>query len=320
MKTVPPVDRGLSLQNEKAWLIEETWSGYVHYVHRDFDCAKWAAECRRDDDRRSLGLPALMRVPIVTKLVDEAMRFASRDAAVTWLAFQPRWMQGDQYQIREHMWPRSPALEARPLPEGVGGLREAAMKALLWCGKIEPAAWEAHTGEDYSVVMIGDETTDAASIRTDDASLSDFIALANPATILALLDRLAALEAPRPDDGGGEGGSARRSEDRIAPTPQEGRAWRPIESAPTQHGGRADLWVVDNGRGYRIADCQLALNNRPTWIRPSEEYDWRDVQWNGKPEITHWMPLPAPPGDTGSEPASPGTNPNPALPQTPVGE
>lgn len=93
---------------ETAWLIEETWSGYVHYVHRDFNCEKWAAECRRDRDRRSYGLHALMRVPLVTKNVDDAMRFPTKDAAEVWLAFQPRWMsEGEQYQVREHMWPET---------------------------------------------------------------------------------------------------------------------------------------------------------------------------------------------------------------------
>lgn len=107
-------------EDEIAWLIEETWSGFVHYVHRDFNCADWATECRRDDDRRRYGLPALMRVPIVTKNVEEAMRFPTRDAAELWKAFQPRWMaEGEQYAIREHLWP---ALSAHP-PSGAATVK-----------------------------------------------------------------------------------------------------------------------------------------------------------------------------------------------------
>lgn len=96
-------------RDDIAWLIEETWSGHVHYVHRDFNCAKWATECRQDDWRRRIGLHARMRVPIVTKSLNEAMRFPTKDAAELWLALQPRWMSGgEQYQIREHMWPKDP--------------------------------------------------------------------------------------------------------------------------------------------------------------------------------------------------------------------
>ncbi len=91
-----------------AWLVEETWSGYVHYVHRDFRCDKLATEWRKNDFRRSYGAPALRTQPLVTKSIEEAMRFPTKDAADLWLALQPRWMKnGDQYQVREHMWPES---------------------------------------------------------------------------------------------------------------------------------------------------------------------------------------------------------------------
>lgn len=108
--------------SETAWLIEETWSGYVHYVHRDFDCSEWAAECRRDDQRRSYGLVPLMRVHIVTKSIDDAMRFETKNAAELWLAFQPRWMSkpDGQYQVREHMWP-TPAGRAALAPTPTEG-------------------------------------------------------------------------------------------------------------------------------------------------------------------------------------------------------
>lgn len=102
--------------DETAWLIEETWSGHVHYVHRDFNCAEWAAECRRDDYRRRIGLPSRRRVSIVTKNIEEAMRFPARDAAELWLGLQPIWMsKGDQYQVREHLWV---APEPKPGAEG----------------------------------------------------------------------------------------------------------------------------------------------------------------------------------------------------------
>ncbi len=93
-------------KDETAWLIEETWSGFVHYVHRDYRCDKLAAEWRQNRWRDSYGAPARHTEKLITKNIDEAMRFATKDAADLWLAMQPRWMsKGDQYQVREHLWP-----------------------------------------------------------------------------------------------------------------------------------------------------------------------------------------------------------------------
>lgn len=101
--------------SETWWLIEETWSGYVHYVHRDFRCDKLAAEWRRNDFRRTFGASPKNIERLITKNVDEAMRFPTKDPADLWLALQPRWMRnGDQYQVREHMWVETASPEGGP--------------------------------------------------------------------------------------------------------------------------------------------------------------------------------------------------------------
>lgn len=41
---------------------------------------------------------------------------------------------------------------------------------------VDDPEWTAHTGEDYSVVMRRDETTDGASIRVADAELAERLA------------------------------------------------------------------------------------------------------------------------------------------------
>ncbi len=90
----------------RAWLIEETWSGCVHYVSRDFDQVKLATEWRQNAWRRSYGARARNAVPIVTKNIAEARTFPTQAKAELWLSFQPRFMNcTDQYQVREHMWP-----------------------------------------------------------------------------------------------------------------------------------------------------------------------------------------------------------------------
>lgn len=42
----------------------------------------------------------------------------------------------------------------------------------------EPLGWEAHTGEDYCVVMRPDETTDQACIQVNNSELAEKIAAA----------------------------------------------------------------------------------------------------------------------------------------------
>lgn len=102
------------LEGETGWLIEETWSGYVHYIHRDFDARAWEAESRSLDALpyawvASGGGVTLTRrqasITFITKNVDEALRFPTQDAAHKWIALQPGWMtHSDQFQAREHMW------------------------------------------------------------------------------------------------------------------------------------------------------------------------------------------------------------------------
>lgn len=105
----------------RAWLIEETWSGHVHYVHRDFDHKAWRAECASLDRLpyewvSSGGGATLTRrkasIPFITKDVDQARRFASKAEAYDWLADQ-RLDGSDQFQPREHMWP-DPSATASP--------------------------------------------------------------------------------------------------------------------------------------------------------------------------------------------------------------
>jgi hypothetical protein len=92
--------------DQTAWLIEETWSGFVHYVHKDFDARAWQEECRANDLRWEQRLPRTEpRTPFITKIADEAMRFDTPEAAVAWIRDQPRFIShGDQFQAREHMW------------------------------------------------------------------------------------------------------------------------------------------------------------------------------------------------------------------------
>jgi hypothetical protein len=93
------------MADKAAWLIEETWSGHVHYVHRDFDARRWLAECDRLGGVSAWIRRREEREPFITKTVDEAMRFPTKAHALNWLAKQPHWMtMGDQHQIREHMW------------------------------------------------------------------------------------------------------------------------------------------------------------------------------------------------------------------------
>lgn len=116
--------------DETAWLIEETWSGYVHYVHRDFDAVRWREE--RDSLKRlpfewifnDTGGATLTRrcetIPFIIKSAEEAMRFETEDDALEWLGMQPRWIShGDQFQAREHMWVRP--LEGRGNPSQPNG-------------------------------------------------------------------------------------------------------------------------------------------------------------------------------------------------------
>jgi hypothetical protein len=100
---------------DRAWLIEETWSGFVHYIHRDFDAVKWRVEsgslrrCPWEWRPSGSGGFTLSRrkpsIPFITKDDAEAMRFPTKAEAEAWIKDQPLWLsRGDQYQPREHMW------------------------------------------------------------------------------------------------------------------------------------------------------------------------------------------------------------------------
>ena len=112
-----------------AWLIEETWSGHVHYIHRDFAAEAWRTETNSLSQYpyewvpSGLGATLTRRratVPFITKNADDAMHFASRDAAEAWLNEQPRWISfTDQYQAREHMWVSPEATPTAANPQAV---------------------------------------------------------------------------------------------------------------------------------------------------------------------------------------------------------
>ena len=105
----------LSKEEDKTvWLIEETWSGFVHYVHRDFDHKAWRAECTSLDRLPYVWVSSgsggatltrrKARIPFITKSVDEARQFKSKAEAINWLIEQCLHVT-DQFQVREHMWP-----------------------------------------------------------------------------------------------------------------------------------------------------------------------------------------------------------------------
>lgn len=109
-----PLPSGVEREST-GWLIEETWSGYVHYVHRDFDEQSWRAE--RDSLARlpfvwvfnNTGGATLTHrvetVPFITKFDAEALRFSTKADAEAWIKAQPSWLNhSDQFQAREHMW------------------------------------------------------------------------------------------------------------------------------------------------------------------------------------------------------------------------
>jgi hypothetical protein len=115
----------VSEPDDTVWLIEEVWSGFVHYVHRDFDARSWVRESQSiqrapyeqviTTGPRGASVQTRRRqptIPLITKSADEAMRFSSKADAEAWLSAQPRWMGGGQYEAREHMWPTLPATPA----------------------------------------------------------------------------------------------------------------------------------------------------------------------------------------------------------------
>jgi hypothetical protein len=117
---------------ETAWLIEETWSGYIHYIDQTFDAEKWSREAASLRElpyewifNNSGGATLTRRrakIGFITKDDGDAMRFPSREAAEAWIAAQPNWFNNsDQFQAREHMWflPSAPVVE-HPAPEAPG--------------------------------------------------------------------------------------------------------------------------------------------------------------------------------------------------------
>lgn len=116
-----------SAVDETAWLIEETWSGYVHYIDKTFHAERWRAE---RDSLEALPYEWVLtgtggatltvrkaKVGFITKDPIEAMRFPTKEAAEAWIAQQPHWFSyGDQFQAREHMWPALSS-EAPPVEE-----------------------------------------------------------------------------------------------------------------------------------------------------------------------------------------------------------
>lgn len=119
---------------ETGWLIEETWSGYVHYIHHTFDAARWRAEANSIDDKPyewvptgvSWGMTLTRRKPtilFITKDANEALRFPTKGDADVWIAAQPDWFNhGDQYQAREHMWPELTIPQAVSMGDNRSGI------------------------------------------------------------------------------------------------------------------------------------------------------------------------------------------------------
>ncbi|HTK34595.1 MAG TPA: hypothetical protein VL358_04805 [Caulobacteraceae bacterium] len=117
------------MPDETAWLIEETWSGFIHYIHRDFDAEKWVRETASLSELPYQWMPSGTRgatltrrkptIPFITKNASEAMRFASRADAEAWLSAQPSWLScTTQHQPREHMWPETVALQPKEPDHG----------------------------------------------------------------------------------------------------------------------------------------------------------------------------------------------------------
>ena len=77
--------------------------------------------------------------------------------------------------------------------------------------------------------------------------------------------------------------------------------WQPIETAP-KDGAKVDLWVVDDEDGpHRIVDAYWSEAawygiSEGRWWAPNRCYDGEDGALGMGETITHWMPLPAPPG------------------------
>ena len=80
--------------------------------------------------------------------------------------------------------------------------------------------------------------------------------------------------------------------------------WRHRDTAPTEDGAEADLWVQliaeyqAEPQSYRVPDCQIVDGNwcafgQDEWQRIERE--WAYPKGRGSLVITHWRNKPAPP-------------------------
>lgn len=152
---LPPI--ALHEADSTAWLIEETWSGYVHYIHRDFDAEKWRKE------RDLVRAMHRRQQHFITKDIAEALTFDTKDRAHAWLAEQPHWMsRGDQYQVREHMWT---ADAATPQQASMGGSEhlkptQVTEDDLAWLERLKRAVdlpFHASLGGDIPPCIVGQD-------------------------------------------------------------------------------------------------------------------------------------------------------------------
>lgn len=201
------------VSDETAWLVEETWSGYVHYIHRDFDVAKWWRERNSLEALPFQWVPsgtggAILtrrdaKVPFITKNVDEAMRFATKDGADGWIARQPTWFRhSDQFQSREHMWSDTPSPAHQPgetwgrrrakPPEPYDEARVAAERDMDEIMKRHGPALQAALRELFC-------TDELTRLRADLALAVETLTVgaANGLGSLACMETLAKLKGPR---------------------------------------------------------------------------------------------------------------------------
>lgn len=74
--------------------------------------------------------------------------------------------------------------------------------------------------------------------------------------------------------------------------------WRDIESAP-KDGTHVDIWI----NGFRKTDAKWdESQNRWKWFECFVGPDKRTKRYSfsSRAEVTHWMPIPAPPKDSGA--------------------
>lgn len=85
-----------------------------------------------------------------------------------------------------------------------------------------------------------------------------------------------------------------------AASQQAAEGWRPIESAPKDHGvTQFDVWA----RGERVADCWWGQatydSKKESGIVYQSDYDCNGPVYSFVVDPTHWRPLPSPPSTQG---------------------